>query len=378
MNLVIFLISLVKLGFGFRFLVEKVDHASNKTLINFPIKNTSRYSVVLKPLTKKKSLNLNVSFFIKDGKSVVYSFYNETKLPRRNYFLRLSITDNLLEVTIKVKLRVSFVTHLKKANYLEKFKKSVITIIKMNQSDITLSDLSYNSFLNWNVLVFPKNIFKCLDVSSINKVSFYEHQLSFRGCFLNKSLFLKPEHVKLILKPKGGIKHFSKNIKVNKRENFTRHKRSTEKNIYGKHKRSQAQHLNFKQLVYKTSVSENKPSKTYVFRIQVQYQIGKSPLNVRYTMTALKNRKSNDMFSLNPSTGVITTLVSLDRELMASHTFNILATSNDQSIGQASSKLVINVLDVNDNQPIFSQYPYVESITENIPIGSYVLKVSFN
>jgi len=375
MNLVYFFISLMKLGFGFRFLLEKVDHASNRTLISFPIKNTTRYSVVLKPLTKPNYLNSNVLFDVRDGKSVVYSFYNETKFAKRNYFLRLSITDNLLAVTIKIKLRICFVTHLKKANYLEKFKKSVITFIKMKQSNTTLSDLFYDICLNRNVLVFPENICKCLDVSNVNKVSLYEHQISVRGCFLNKVLFLKPEHVKLILKPKRGIKYFNKNIKDNKRENFTRHKRSTEKYIYGKHKRSQVQYLMFKQLVYKTSVSENKPSKTFVFRIQVDYQLGKSSLNVRYTMTALKNRKSNDMFSLNPSTGVITTLVPLDREVMDSHTFNILATSNDQSIGQASSKLVINVLDVNDNQPIFSQYPYVESIKENIPIGSYVLKV---
>ena len=376
-ELVFFFLSLMKICCGFEFLVSKVNHACNKTLFTFPNENTNRYNIVLKSFNSASSLNWNVMFSIKDGKTVVYSYNNKTRMTRKKYFLRLWISDNFLAVTTKIKLQVRFVTYIKNTNYVKKGKKGRITIIKMKQSNITLADLTSNNCSDWKIPILPVNMCKCLNVSNINVLSFYEYQLSFRGCFLNEILFLKPENVKLILKSKGELRYSSQGLEDKITKNVTRHKRSAKKKNYAKYKRSQAKYLNFKQLVYKTSILENKPVRTYVFRIHVLDHTGKSPLNVKYTMTALKNRKSNYMFLLNPSTGVITTLVPLDRELMASHTFNIFATSNDQSVGQASSKLIITVLDINDNKPVFSQYPYVESIKENIPNGSYVLKVSY-
>ncbi|XP_049757176.1 desmocollin-2 isoform X1 [Elephas maximus indicus] len=77
---------------------------------------------------------------------------------------------------------------------------------------------------------------------------------------------------------------------------------------------------------------------------------------------------SPTLFSMDPRTGVITTLSSqLDRELIDRYQLKIKVQDMDgQYFGlQTTSTCIINIEDVNDNLPTFTHTPYVTSVEEN-------------
>ena len=71
---------------------------------------------------------------------------------------------------------------------------------------------------------------------------------------------------------------------------------------------------------------------------------------------------------LNPS-------VSLDRELLASYTINIVAIDTGTPSQTSNAGIVITVEDVNDNPPIFFPLSYSLSVSENIAVGDIVTMV---
>ena len=85
----------------------------------------------------------------------------------------------------------------------------------------------------------------------------------------------------------------------------------------------------------------------------------------------------NDTFSVNPFTGNITTLQTLDRENVSFYNLTALAVDNSGDMPlQTSVEVRINVTDVNDNSPQFSMDTYSASLLENTTVGTAVLSVS--
>ncbi|KAM9224333.1 desmocollin-2 isoform 1-T1 [Dugong dugon] len=87
---------------------------------------------------------------------------------------------------------------------------------------------------------------------------------------------------------------------------------------------------------------------------------------------------SPTLFSMHPSTGVITTTsFQLDRELIDRYQLKIkVQDMNGQYFGlQTTSTCIINIEDVNDNLPTFTHTSYVTSVEENI-IDVEILRVT--
>lgn len=118
--------------------------------------------------------------------------------------------------------------------------------------------------------------------------------------------------------------------------------------------------------------------------------------NVTYELTTkddsnnLGNQVSR-IFEVGPRDGMIRVTGVLDRETVAVH--RLVVTARDNGVPRLSStvEVEVNVLDVNDNPPVFHDYDEIErgdngdplpvyhaSILENSPIGSQVIKVSAN
>lgn len=77
------------------------------------------------------------------------------------------------------------------------------------------------------------------------------------------------------------------------------------------------------------------------------------------------------MFFLNPVTGVFNLTRALDYETQQ---YYILTVRAEDGGGQFSTiRAYFNILDVNDNPPIFSMSTYSTSLMENLPLGSTVL-----
>jgi cadherin EGF LAG seven-pass G-type receptor 1 len=79
------------------------------------------------------------------------------------------------------------------------------------------------------------------------------------------------------------------------------------------------------------------------------------------------------MFSIDSGTGVVTTLTSLDRELVELHYFRVTAVDDSFPPRSGTTTLQINVLDANDHAPIFEASEYDASIRESVSVGSTVV-----
>ncbi|XP_010293112.1 PREDICTED: protocadherin-23-like [Phaethon lepturus] len=66
----------------------------------------------------------------------------------------------------------------------------------------------------------------------------------------------------------------------------------------------------------------------------------------------------------------------LDREMAASHRLVLLASDRGTPSLNSTATVLITVLDVNDNPPVFSSPEYHIHVKESIPVGSHVTEVS--
>eukprot|EP00058_Branchiostoma_floridae_P003781 XP_002589269.1 hypothetical protein BRAFLDRAFT_130073 [Branchiostoma floridae] len=96
---------------------------------------------------------------------------------------------------------------------------------------------------------------------------------------------------------------------------------------------------------------------------------------LQYSMVALQNSRSQDLFSIDPASGEVTTQEVLDREDMNRHFFRVTARDNGSPPRSATATLQIDILDMNDHDPEFEENSYREAVLEGIEIGSNVLTV---
>ena len=91
--------------------------------------------------------------------------------------------------------------------------------------------------------------------------------------------------------------------------------------------------------------------------------------NIQYSL--LNNQ---DTFTIDSATGLITTLITLDREVVSQYTIRVQA--SDPSDLTATASVTVMVLDINDNFPAFFPPSYIMAVAENSPIGATVLQVT--
>ena len=94
-----------------------------------------------------------------------------------------------------------------------------------------------------------------------------------------------------------------------------------------------------------------------------------------YTLIASQDARSQSMFTIDRTSGRITTLTKLDREQIPRHYFTIIATDNGIPRKSGSASLTITVTDDNDHTPLFEKDIYTEDIPENIDPKSVILTV---
>jgi len=94
----------------------------------------------------------------------------------------------------------------------------------------------------------------------------------------------------------------------------------------------------------------------------------------------IEYRMSNEtsMFAVDPATGVVRALVSLDREQTSRHRFVVYAVDGGTpSALTATARVIVNVVDVNDQPPIFTRDGglYSFRVSEQLPAGAEVGRV---
>lgn len=82
-----------------------------------------------------------------------------------------------------------------------------------------------------------------------------------------------------------------------------------------------------------------------------------------------------DFFAIERGSGILKTALPLDRERMASYSLTAHAQDDLMPEWECSSSLNINIEDVNDNSPEFSQDVFTASMREDTPVGAIATKI---
>ncbi|XP_017787025.1 PREDICTED: protocadherin-like wing polarity protein stan isoform X1 [Nicrophorus vespilloides] len=92
-----------------------------------------------------------------------------------------------------------------------------------------------------------------------------------------------------------------------------------------------------------------------------------------YSMVSLLDSRTQSMFDIDTKSGLVTTSVKLDRELVDVHYFKVLATDDSFPPRSGTTMLQINVLDANDHTPVFEMNDYEASVREGVSVGTTVI-----
>ncbi|KAM9143867.1 protocadherin-23 [Pangshura tecta] len=142
----------------------------------------------------------------------------------------------------------------------------------------------------------------------------------------------------------------------------------------------------FTMALYNVSVSEDASVGTTVLTFSaIDYDWIHENTYIEYSIIS---SNTNNLFHVETSViestppyklvGNLVLSSSLDRETASSHHVIILASDRGTPPLNSSATVLITVLDVNDNPPVFSNLEYRIHVRENIAIGSHITMVSAN
>ncbi|XP_057706138.1 protocadherin Fat 2 isoform X2 [Corythoichthys intestinalis] len=125
----------------------------------------------------------------------------------------------------------------------------------------------------------------------------------------------------------------------------------------------------FQTLLYPLKVPENVPPFTTILHVQAR-----NPEGYRLIYNLVEENASKH-FHMDFKTGALTVTNPLDYESQTLHVLTVRATDSVSGAFSEAS-IEVEVEDVNDNAPFFSQQKYTASIAEGLPVGSSVLQLS--
>lgn len=131
----------------------------------------------------------------------------------------------------------------------------------------------------------------------------------------------------------------------------------------------------FDREIYEVEVPETAPINTPVIRLKVtDADEGK---NAQVFLEIVGGNEGGE-FHINPDTGMLYTAETLDAEHKAFYTLTVSAIDqgNAGTRKQSSAKVKINVMDTNDNDPLFDPLEDVVWVDENEPAGTSVTRVT--
>ncbi|XP_066515899.1 protocadherin Fat 1a isoform X2 [Hoplias malabaricus] len=129
----------------------------------------------------------------------------------------------------------------------------------------------------------------------------------------------------------------------------------------------------FGQDIYAAVVSEDVELGKTVLTVVADDVDGPSNNQVRY---AIVDGNQGSPFTIDPLKGEVKVARHLDREKMSGYTLTVMASDGGSPVRSSSSTINIDVSDVNDNPPLFSQSNYSIIIQENRPVGTSILQLT--
>ncbi|KAK0076977.1 hypothetical protein PV325_004605 [Microctonus aethiopoides] len=124
----------------------------------------------------------------------------------------------------------------------------------------------------------------------------------------------------------------------------------------------------FHQSSYEAKVKENVPDYMVI-------QVVADDPDTKKQITYMIKQGDTDLFSIDPKTGVIKTLRGLDYERDSQHILIIGTLENTSDLPGSTTRVVINVQDMNDIPPVFTSVPRPITLDDDVPIGTTVINL---
>ncbi|XP_037635769.1 protocadherin alpha-8-like [Sebastes umbrosus] len=132
----------------------------------------------------------------------------------------------------------------------------------------------------------------------------------------------------------------------------------------------------FSKPLYKVRVSENASIGTTILKLNATDLDEGSNSDIRYSLMKGGNVKSPDRFIVSPESGEIIVKANLDYEESNAYELRVQATDQGGSPRSGYSKVLVEVVDVNDNAPEISITSLMSPVKENAEIGTVVALVT--
>ncbi|XP_012288920.1 cadherin-99C [Orussus abietinus] len=122
----------------------------------------------------------------------------------------------------------------------------------------------------------------------------------------------------------------------------------------------------FHQSSYEARVKENVPD-------YMVTQVTADDPDTKKQITYVIKQGDTDLFSIDPKTGVIKTIRGLDYERDSQHILIVGTLENTSDLPGSTTRVVVNVQDLNDIPPVFTSIPRPITLDDDIPIGATVI-----
>ncbi|XP_068570846.1 protocadherin alpha-8-like isoform X4 [Cebidichthys violaceus] len=132
----------------------------------------------------------------------------------------------------------------------------------------------------------------------------------------------------------------------------------------------------FSKTLYKARVNENAPAGSSVIQLSATDLDEGDNGRITYSFVKRGNFNPADMFVMNAETGEIAVKGYLDYEAQSAYEIHIKATDQGVSPRSANGKLLVEVVDVNDNAPEIVVTSLMNPVKEDADIGSVVALVT--
>jgi len=129
---------------------------------------------------------------------------------------------------------------------------------------------------------------------------------------------------------------------------------------------------------FRFEIRENRPAESFIGCINatdndsgdnavLSYSIGDpaSPMSCSF----------GTPFQINSTTGCIMTCEMLDYELSSFYDFTVTVCDHGAPILCSNASVRVDIIDLNDNAPVYAEDPFVVDLNENTPVGETVLVV---
>lgn len=132
----------------------------------------------------------------------------------------------------------------------------------------------------------------------------------------------------------------------------------------------------FENAPYAVSVFEDAPIGTTVLVVSATDSDVGQNAQITYSLGTESDDQEITEFVINAQTGAITTTRALDRELVSGYLLTVTARDGGLPALSDTTDVEISVTDMNDNPPVFESPQYQGSVTEDVLVGTSVLRVS--